>query len=146
MEILIYILPFAVCSPLLIIAIIRFVRLSDYKAANLEKTEATLRKTDYGDSGLQSHSSYTYSYTKIGTYSFELDGNTYEFTFSADRELGHLPEKITACYPKGKPNKAFAEYHAPVVKEFFKAALFIFLYLVSSQLLALIAMFLFQGE
>lgn len=145
MEILIYILPFAVCSPLLIIGIIRFVRLSDYKASNLEKTEATRTKTDYDYMRTGSNATYAYSYQKIGTYTFELDGKTYEFTYSADREHGHLPEKITACYPKGKPQKAFAEYHAPVVKDFFRAALFIFLYVIFSQLLFLISLLLFQG-
>lgn len=149
MEILIYILPFAVCSPLLIIGITRFKNLFSYKKSNLEYTEATLIKTDYDSmySRTRSATAYTiYSYQKIGTYRFVLDGKEYEFTYSADREHGHLPKKITACYPKGKPQKAFEENHAPAVKEFFRAALFIFLYLVFSQQLVLIAMLLFQGE
>lgn len=128
---ILFVIVFILCSPLLIIGIIRFVNLFGYKASNIAKTEATLQKTDYSDLRTWSHSSYnTYSYMKIGTYRFELDGQEYEFTYSSDREYGYLPDTITACYPKGKPHKAFAEGNTPFIKEFFNAFLFIFLYAI----------------
>ena len=143
MEILIYIIPFVVCSPLLIIGIIKFANLFSYKKINLDYIEATLTKTDYDSSGSQSLSNYTYSYSKIGTYTFDLDGKTYEFTYSADREHGHLPKKITACYPKGKPQKAFEENHAPIVKEFFNSVKFLFIYGILSLIIFIILLYVF---
>lgn len=142
MEILVYILPFAVCSPLLIIGIIKFRNLFSYKKSNLEKTEAELIKTDYTSSRMGSRSTYTYSYISVGTYSFNLDGKEYKLTYTVDRQIGHLPKKITACYPQGKPQKAFPENHAPYVKEFFTAVAFIAAYgIAASNLLLLCQLF-----
>lgn len=142
MEILIYILPFAVCSPLLIIGIIKFKNLFGYKKSNLEKTQAELIKTDYTSSRMGSRSTYTYSYIKIGTYRFLLDGKEYKLTYTVDRQVGHLPKTITACYPKGRPHKAFEENHAPIVKEFFNAVAFVAIYGVAvSNILLLCQLF-----
>ena len=47
MKILVYILPFAVLSPILIIGIKKFIDLFSYKKSNLEYTEAKIKKTDY---------------------------------------------------------------------------------------------------
>lgn len=143
MEILIYILPFAVCSPLLIIGIIKFRNLFGYKKENLEKTEAELIKTDYDSSRMGSRSTYTYSYITVGTYRFYLDGKEYDLTYTVDRQIGHLPKTITACYPKGKPQKAFPENHAPYVKEFFTAAAFIAVYGVVASNILLVALYIF---
>ena len=143
MEILIYILPFAVCSPLLIIGILKFRNLFGYKKSNLESVEAELVKTDYTSSRMGSYSNYTYSYITVGTYRFILDGKEYELTYTVDRQVGHLPQKITACYPKGKPNKAFEENHAPFVKEFFTAAGFIAAYTIAAANILLIALYIF---
>lgn len=143
MEILIYILPFAVCSPLLIIGIIKFRNLFGYKKSNLEQTEAELIKTDYTSSRMGSRSTYTYSYISVGTYSFNLDGKEYKLTYTVDRQIGHLPKKITACYPKGKPQKAFPENHAPYVKEFFTAVAFIAAYGIAASNLFLLCQLFF---
>ena len=143
MEILIFIIPFAVCSPLLIIGILKFRNLFSYKKSNLEKTEAELTKTDYTSSRMGSRSNYTYSYITVGTYRFILDGKEFELTHTVDRQIGHLPKKITACYPKGKPHKAFPENHAPIVKEFFNALTFLFVYGVVSSIILLIALYIF---
>ena len=143
MEILIYILPFAVCSPLLIIGIIKFKNLFGYKKSNLEKTQAELIKTDYTSSRMGSQSTYTYSYITVGTYRFVLDGKEYELTYTVDRQIGHLPKTITACYPKGKPKKAFEENHAPIVKEFFNSLTFLFIYGVASSTILLVALYIF---
>ncbi len=133
MEILVYILPFVVFSPILIIGIIKFKNLFSYKKENLEYTEAKLTKNDYAS--LYQHAragiSYTtYGYQKIGTYVFTVDDTEYELKYSSDRDHGYLPDTITACYPKGKPQKAFAEGNTPFVKEFFNAVLFIFIYVI----------------
>ena len=143
MEILIYIIPFAVCSPLLIIGILKFRNLSGYKKSNLESVEAELVKTDYTSSRMGSRSTYTYSYITVGTYRFVLDGMEYELTHTVDRQIGHLPQKITACYPKGKPHKAFEENHAPFVKEFFTAAAFVGIYAIAAANILLIALYIF---
>lgn len=132
-----------ICSPLLIIGIIRFVNLFSYRASNIEKTEATLKRTDYTSSHMMSRSDYTYSYIKMGIYVFEIDGNEYEFIYSSDRDHGYLPEKITACYPKGKPHKAYAEGNPPLVKSFFNAVLFIFLYGIATATVFIVAEYFF---
>lgn len=135
MKILVYILPFAVLSPILIIGIKKFIDLFGYKKSNLEYTEAKLTKTDYASmySRTPAAGSYTaYSYTKIGTYVFTVDDTEYEFKYSSDRDHGFLPDTITACYPKGKPQKAFAEGNAPFVKGFFNAITWILVYYIVS--------------
>ncbi len=133
MEILVYILPFVVFSPVLIIGIKKFIDLFGYKKSNLEYTEAKLIRTDYDSmySRTRSETAYTtYSYKKIGTYGFNANGNEYELTYSSDRDHGYLPDTITACYPKGKPHEAFAEGNTPFIKKFFNAVLFIFIYVI----------------
>ena len=77
MEILIYILPFAVFSPLLIIGILKFRRMFSYRKANLEHTEARRKETSYDSMWQHARAgiSYTtYGYKKVGTYAFERDG------------------------------------------------------------------------
>lgn len=146
MEILVYILPFAVLSPILIIGIIKFKNLFSYKKSNLEYTEAKLTKTDYASmySRTRAAGSYTaYSYTKIGTYVFTVDDTEYEFKYSSDRDHGFLPDTITACYPKGKPQKAFAEGNAPFVKEFFNAITWILVYYIVSGTALILAIHFF---
>ena len=143
MDILIYIIPFAVCSPLLIIGILKFRNLFSYKKSNLESVEAELEKSDYTSSRMGSNSTYTYSYLTVGTYKFEVDGKEYNLTYTVDRQIGHLPKKLTACYPKGRPHKAFEEHHAPIVKEFFTAAAFIAGYGIAASQILLIALYIF---
>ena len=135
MEILVYILPFAVLSPILIIGIKKFIDLFGYKKSNLEYAEAKLTRTDYDSMYQHSRAgiSYTtYGYQKIGTYVFTVDDTEYEFKYSSDRDHGFLPDTITACYPKGKPQKAFAEGNAPFVKGFFNAITWILVYYIVS--------------
>ncbi len=146
MEILIYILPFAVFSPILIIGIKKFIDLFGYKKSNLEYTEAKLTKTDYASmySRTRSATAYTtYSYQKIGTYIFSVDGKEYEFKYSSDRDHGYLPDTITACYPKGKPQNAFAEGNTPFVKVFFNAVTWIFVYAIVSPMVLALAQYFF---
>ena len=90
-----------------------------------------------------SNSTYTYSYLTVGTYKFEVDGKEYNLTYTVDRQIGHLPKKLTACYPKGRPHKAFEENHAPIVKEFFTAAAFIAAYVIAASNILLIALYIF---
>ena len=135
MEILVYILPFAVFSPILIIGIKKFIDLFGYKKSNLEYTEAKLTKTDYASmySRTRAAGSYTaYSYTKIGTYVFNVEDKEYEFSYSSDRDHGFLPDTITACYPKGKPQKAFAEGNTPYIRDFFNALTWCLVYFIMS--------------
>ncbi|MBR5234400.1 MAG: hypothetical protein IKW03_09335 [Clostridia bacterium] len=135
MEILVYILPFAVFSPVLIIGILKFKNLFSYKKANLEYIEAERKKTEYDSMWQHARAgiSYTtYGYKKIGTYVFSVDDVEYEFAYSSDRDHGYLPDKITACYPKGKPQKAFAEGNAPFVKGFFTALVWCIAYFIVS--------------
>ena len=143
MDILIYIIPFAVCSPLLIIGILKFRNLFGYKKSNLESVEAELIKSDYTSSRMGSNSTYTYSYLTVGTYKFEVDGKEYKLTYTVDRQIGHLPKKLTACYPKGRPHKAFEENHAPIVKEFFTAAAFVGIYVIAASNLLLLCQLFF---
>lgn len=146
MEILVYILPFAVLSPILIIGIIKFKNLFSYKKANLEYAEAKLTKTDYDSMYQHSRAgiSYTtYGYQKIGTYVFTVDDTEYEFKYSSDRDHGFLPDTITACYPKGKPKKAFAEGNAPFVKGFFNAITWILVYFIASSMVFAVAFHFF---
>ena len=146
MKILVYILPFAVLSPVLIIGIIKFKNLFSYKKSNLEYTEAKLTKTDYASmySNTRAAGSYVaYSYAKIGTYVFTVDDKEYEFKYSSDRDHGFLPDKITACYPKGKPQKAFAEGNAPFVKGFFNAITWILVYFIASSMVFAVAFHFF---
>lgn len=143
---LVYILPFIVFSPILIIGIIKFKNLFSYKKSNLEYTEAKLTKTDYASMYQHSRAgiSYTtYGYQKIGTYVFTIDDREYEFKYSSDRDHGFLPDTITACYPKGKPQKAFAEGNAPFVKGFFNAITWIFVYYVVSISVLMLAIHFF---
>ena len=143
MDILIYVIPFAACLPLLILGILKFKSLSGYKKSNLEKTQAELIKTDYTSSKMGSGSNYTYSYISVGTYRFYLDGKEYELKYTVDRQIGHLPKTITACYPKGRPHKAFEENHAPYVKDFFIAVAFIAAYGIAASQISLIALYIF---
>ena len=142
MDILIYILPFAVLSPILIIGILKFRNVSGYKKSNLEYTEAKLKKTDY-DSMWQptrpATAYTTYGYKKMGTYVFNVNDIEYELTYSADRDHGFLPDTITACYPKGKPQKAFAEGNTPFVKDFAHAFMWCFCYFIAASSGAMIA-------
>ena len=146
MKILVYILPFAVLSPILIIGIIKFKNLFSYKKANLEYAEAKLTKTDYDSMYQHSRAgiSYTtYGYQKIGTYVFTVDDTEYEFKYSSDRDHGFLPDTIKACYPKGKPKKAFAEGNAPFVKGFFNAITWILVYFIASSMVFAVAFHFF---
>lgn len=146
MEILVYILPFAVLSPILIIGIIKFKNLFSYKKSNLEYTEAKLTRTDYDSMYQHSRAgiSYTtYGYQKIGTYVFTVNDTEYEFKYSSDRDHGFLPDTITACYPKGKPKKAFAEGNAPFVKGFFNAITWILVYFIASSMVFAVAFHFF---
>lgn len=146
MKILVYILPFAVLSPILIIGIKKFVDIFGYKKSNLEYTEAKLTKTDYASmySRTRAAGSYTaYSYTKIGTYVFTVDDTEYEFKYSSDRDHGFLPDTITACYPKGKPKKAFAEGNTPFVRDFFNAITWILVYFIASSMVFAVAFHFF---
>ena len=146
MEILVYILPFAVLSPILIIGIKKFIDLFGYKKSNLEYTEAKLTKTDYDSMWQHARAgiSYTtYGYKKIGTYVFTVDDTEYEFKYSSDRDHGFLPDKITACYPKGKPKKAFAEGNTPFVRDFFNALTWCLVYFIASSMVFAVAMHFF---
>lgn len=146
MEILVYILPFAVLSPILIIGIIKFKNLFSYKKTNLEYAEAKLTKTDYDSMYQHSRAgiSYTtYGYQKIGTYVFTVDDKEYEFKYSSDRDHGFLPDTITACYPKGKPKKAFAEGNTPFVRDFFNAITWILVYFIASSMVFAVAFHFF---
>ena len=131
MEILVYILPFAVLSPILIIGIKKFIDLFSYKKSNLEYINAKRKKTEYDNMWQHARAgiSYTtYGYKKVGTYVFNVEDKEYEFSYSSDRDHGFLPDTITACYPKGKPQKAFAEGNTPFIKEFFHAFMWCFVY------------------
>ena len=146
MEILVYILPFAVLSPILIIGIKKFIDLFGYKKSNLEYTEAKLTKTDYDSMWQHARAgiSYTtYGYKKIGTDVFTVDDTEYEFKYSSDRDHGFLPDKITACYPKGKPKKAFAEGNTPFVRDFFNALTWCLVYFIASSMVFAVAMHFF---
>ena len=135
MEILVYILPFAVFSPILIIGILKFKNIFGYKKANLEYTEAKLKKTDYDSMWQHARAgiSYTtYGYKKVGTYVFTVEDKEYEFSYSSDRDHGYLPDTITACYPKGKPQKAFAEGNTPYIRAFFNALTWCLVYFIMS--------------
>lgn len=146
MEILVYILPFAVLSPILIIGIKKFIDLFGYKKSNLEYTEAKLTKTDYDSMWQHARAgiSYTtYGYKKIGTYVFTVDDTEYEFKYSSDRDHGFLPDKITACYPKGKPKKAFAEGNTPFVRDFFNALTWCLVYFIASSMVFAVAFHFF---
>ena len=135
MEILVYILPFAVFSPVLIIGIIKFKNLFGYRKSNLEYINAERKKTEYDSMWQHARAgiSYTtYGYKKVGTYVFNVEDKEYEFSYSSDRDHGFLPDTITACYPKGKPQKAFAEGNTPFIKEFFHAFMWCFVYFIMS--------------
>lgn len=130
-EILVYVIPFAVFSPVLIIAIKKFVGLFGYKKENLEYTKARRKETAYDSMWQHPRAgiSYTtYGYKKTGTYVFNIGDDEYEMTYSSDRDHGFLPDTITACYPKGKPEKAFAEGNTPFIKEFFNVIKYLFIY------------------
>ena len=145
MEILIYAIPFAVFSPLLIIGILKFRKMFLFRKANIECTRARRKETAYDSMWQHARAgvSYTtYGYKKVGTYAFELDGREYELTYSSDRDNGYLPDTITACYPKGRPQDAFAEGNTPFIKMFANAFLFVFIYcMLSSTAMAILLMF-----
>lgn len=135
MEILIYILPFAVFSPLLIIGILKFRKMFFFRKANLVCTVARRKEIAYDSMWQHTRASIsytTYGYKKVGTYAFELDGREYELEYSSDRDHGYLPDTITACYPKGRPQDAFAEGNTPFIKMFSNAFLFVFIYFMLS--------------
>ena len=146
MEILIYILPCAVFSPLLIIGILKFKRMFSYRKANLVCTEARRKETSYDSMWQHTRAgiSYTtYGYKKVGTYVFNVEDKEYEFNYSSDRDNGYLPDIITACYPKGRPQDAFAEGNTPFIKMFATAFLFVFIYcMLSSTAMAILLMFI----
>lgn len=134
-SILVYTLPFAVFSPILIIGIKKFIDLFSYKKSNLEYTEAKIKKTDYDSMWQHARAgiSYTtYGYKKVGTYVFNVEDKEYEFSYSSDRDHGFLPDTITACYPKGKPQKAFAEGNTPYIRDFFNALTWCLVYFIMS--------------
>ena len=142
MEILVYILPFAVFSPILIIGIIKFKNLFDYRKSNLEYTNAERKNTEYDSMWQHARAgiSYTtYGYKKVGTYVFNVEDKEYEFSYSSDRDHGYLPDKITACYPKGKPQKAFAEGNTPFVGSFFNALTWCLVYVIATSSAIMVA-------
>ena len=146
MEILVYILPFAVFSPILIIGIIKFKNLLGYRKSNLEYTNAERKNTEYDSMWQHARAgiSYTtYGYKKVGIYVFTVEDKEYEFSYSSDRDHGYLPDTIIACYPKGKPQKAFAEGNAPFVKSFFNAVTWIFVYFILSTMTLTVATYFF---
>ena len=146
MEILVYILPFAVFSPVLIIGIIKFKNLIGYRKSNLEYINAKRKKTEYDSMWQHARTgiSYTtYGYKKVGTYVFTVEDKEYEFSYSSDRDHGYLPDTITACYPKGKPQKAFAEGNAPFVKGFFTALVWCLAYFLVSFFVFSVALYYF---
>ncbi len=142
MEILIYILPFAVFSPILIIGIKKFIGIFGYKKANLEYTKAKRTETNYDSMWQHARAgiSYTtYGYKKTGVYIFSVDGKEYKMEYSSDRDHGYLPDEITVCYPKGKPQKAFAEGNTPFIKNFFIATVWCLAYFILSSSAIMIA-------
>lgn len=143
-ELLVYILPFVVFSPILIIGIKKFIGIFGYKKANIEYAKAKRSETNYDSMWHHARTgiSYqTYGYKKTGVYIFSVDGKEYKTVYSSDRDHGYLPDEITVCYPKSKPQKAFAEGNTPFIKEFFHSFVFFFVYGVLTSTALMLATF-----